>query len=147
MPGCSWKFAVLSIVVQKICLQVYSLDARVAKFVNRVLAQQIFWALQNSYCGNEDSLSAWHIQCRLRRPAEMGINGLLPVLKSITKTKHVSSYQGQRVAVDAYCWLHKGAYSCARELCEGIPTDKWDSRLNYAIFFLQCDRNSWFSSV
>ena len=54
----------------------------------------------------------------------MGIQGLLPVLKSITRPLHVSAFRGQRVAVDAYCWLHRGAYTCSRELCEGIPTDK-----------------------
>lgn len=28
------------------------------------------------------------------------------------------------VAVDAYCLLHRGAYTCARELVEGLPTDR-----------------------
>lgn len=54
----------------------------------------------------------------------MGIQGLLPTLKSITTTIHVSKYSGKRIAIDAYSWLHKGAYSCSRELCEGTPTDK-----------------------
>ncbi len=54
----------------------------------------------------------------------MGIQGLLPCLRSITTAVHVSKYAGRRVAVDAYSWLHKGAYSCSRELCESTPTDK-----------------------
>lgn len=54
----------------------------------------------------------------------MGIQGLLPVLKPITNTVHVSKYRGQKVAVDAYCWLHKAAYCCAEEICEGKFTDK-----------------------
>lgn len=54
----------------------------------------------------------------------MGIQGLLPVLKPITNTIHVSKYRGQKVAVDAYCWLHKAAYCCAEEICEGRYTDK-----------------------
>jgi exonuclease 1 len=54
----------------------------------------------------------------------MGIQGLLPILKDITRPVHLSNYRGQRVAVDAYSWLHKGAYSCSRELVEGVPTDK-----------------------
>jgi exonuclease-1 len=54
----------------------------------------------------------------------MGINGLLQALKPIAKQVHVRQYQGQRVAVDGYSWLHKGAYCCARELCEGLWTDK-----------------------
>ena len=54
----------------------------------------------------------------------MGVVGLLPVLKSIANGAHVSKYSGQRVAIDAYSWLHKGAYACSQELCEGIHTDK-----------------------
>ncbi|KAL0027505.1 hypothetical protein WJX77_006538 [Trebouxia sp. C0004] len=54
----------------------------------------------------------------------MGIQGLLPVVKPITNTVHVSKYRGQKVAVDAYCWLHKAAYCCAEEICEGKFTDK-----------------------
>ena len=54
----------------------------------------------------------------------MGISGLLPVLKSITNGKHISSYAGQRVAIDAYSWLHKGAYSCSQDLCERQHTTK-----------------------
>eukprot|EP00877_Chromochloris_zofingiensis_P012929 jgi/Chrzof1/7890/Cz02g40050.t1 len=55
----------------------------------------------------------------------MGINGLLPALKSIVKQTHVREYKGKKVAVDAYSWLHKGAYCCSRELCEGVWTDKF----------------------
>lgn len=54
----------------------------------------------------------------------MGIQGLLPVLKSITSKVHISKYAQLRVAVDAYCWLHKGAYCCSKELCEGGPADR-----------------------
>lgn len=46
----------------------------------------------------------------------MGITGLLPFLRGIQREVHVSSFRGRRVAVDAYCWLHKGAYSCATQL-------------------------------
>jgi exonuclease-1 len=55
----------------------------------------------------------------------MGIQGLLPNLKSVTQRIHVSQLKGKNVAVDAYCLLHKGAYTCARELVEGIDTDKY----------------------
>ena len=55
----------------------------------------------------------------------MGIQSLLPSLKSITRTIHVGdAYSGKRVAIDSYCWLHRGAYSCSTELVEGIPTEK-----------------------
>lgn len=54
----------------------------------------------------------------------MGVTGLLPQLRSITKRVHISKYRGRTVAVDSYCLLHKGAYSCSRELVEGEPTQK-----------------------
>ena len=53
----------------------------------------------------------------------MGIQGLLPLLKSISDPVHVSSYAGQRVGVDAYAWLHRGAHTCATQLALGQPTD------------------------
>ena len=47
------------------------------------------------------------------------------MLKSIARTLHVGDvYSGKRVAVDSYCWLHRAAYSCSTEICEGTPTDK-----------------------
>lgn len=49
----------------------------------------------------------------------MGIKDFLPQLKSITKRKNIKDYAGQTVAVDGYCWLHQGAYNCAKELCYG----------------------------
>eukprot|EP01122_Echinamoeba_exundans_P010328 TRINITY_DN3842_c0_g1_i1.p1 TRINITY_DN3842_c0_g1~~TRINITY_DN3842_c0_g1_i1.p1 ORF type:complete len:902 (-),score=200.96 TRINITY_DN3842_c0_g1_i1:136-2841(-) len=55
----------------------------------------------------------------------MGIPGLLPALASVTRPAHVQEYRGQTVAVDAYVWLHRGAYACSSELCLGIPTDKY----------------------
>ncbi len=54
----------------------------------------------------------------------MGIQGLLPHLKGCSRSIHVRDYKGRKVVVDGYSWLHKGAYTCARELCEGIYTDR-----------------------
>jgi exonuclease-1 len=54
----------------------------------------------------------------------MGIAGLLPCLKSISSPVHVRTYRGTKAVVDGYSWLHKGAYTCARDLCEGIYTDR-----------------------
>jgi exonuclease-1 len=53
----------------------------------------------------------------------MGISGLLPLLSSITTDAHISQFANKKVAIDIYCWLHKGAYSCSTELCQNIPTD------------------------
>lgn len=46
----------------------------------------------------------------------MGIYGLLPSIKSIQKSKHVRDFKGLTVAIDSYCWLHKGSYGIAHEL-------------------------------
>eukprot|EP00466_Bigelowiella_natans_P003631 jgi/Bigna1/87753/estExt_fgenesh1_pg.C_230201 len=55
----------------------------------------------------------------------MGINGLLPLLKPVSERIHIKRFKGETVAVDASCWLHRGAYVCATELCLGIPTAKY----------------------
>ncbi|KAJ3868928.1 exodeoxyribonuclease 1 [Lentinula novae-zelandiae] len=60
----------------------------------------------------------------------MGIQGLLPALKSIQNTRHLSEFSGQTIAVDAYVWLHKGVFTCATELATGILTHKY---VNYAM--------------
>ncbi|GAV82235.1 XPG_N domain-containing protein/XPG_I domain-containing protein [Cephalotus follicularis] len=54
----------------------------------------------------------------------MGIQGLLPLLKSIMVPVHIKDLEGCCVAVDTYSWLHKGALSCSRDLCKGLPTTK-----------------------
>ncbi|XP_006761406.1 PREDICTED: exonuclease 1 [Myotis davidii] len=54
----------------------------------------------------------------------MGIQGLLQFLKDASEPIHVRKYKGQVVAVDTYCWLHKGAIACAEKLAKGEPTDK-----------------------
>ncbi|CAI9729796.1 exonuclease 1-like isoform X1 [Octopus vulgaris] len=54
----------------------------------------------------------------------MGITGLLPFLKKIHVPTNISQFQGATVAVDVYCWLHKGAFSCAEKLAFGEDTDQ-----------------------
>lgn len=68
----------------------------------------------------------------------MGISGLLPLLKNITRNVHISQYANQRVAIDAYCWLHRGAYSCSTELCQNIPTVKY---INFCVSRVQLLRS------
>ncbi|NWU07581.1 EXO1 Exonuclease, partial [Cephalopterus ornatus] len=53
----------------------------------------------------------------------MGIQGLLQFIKEAAEPSHVKKYRGLTVAVDTYCWLHKGAYACAEKLARGEPTD------------------------
>ncbi|KIY48791.1 PIN domain-like protein [Fistulina hepatica ATCC 64428] len=55
----------------------------------------------------------------------MGISGLLPALKSIQITKHLSEFAGETVAVDGYVWLHKAVYTCATELATGKETHRY----------------------
>ncbi|CAM9465207.1 unnamed protein product [Scytosiphon promiscuus] len=55
----------------------------------------------------------------------MGISGLLPFLKSVTYPIHISEYRGLTAGIDAYCWLHRGAFSCGTELCTGVATDRY----------------------
>uniref|UniRef100_A0A453S9B4 Exonuclease 1 n=1 Tax=Aegilops tauschii subsp. strangulata TaxID=200361 RepID=A0A453S9B4_AEGTS len=47
----------------------------------------------------------------------MGIPNLLRFMKPFIEPVHIKKYAGQRVGIDAYSWLHKGAYSCSMELC------------------------------
>ena len=54
----------------------------------------------------------------------MGINGLLKALHPLSSDVHVSEYANQRVGVDAYVWLHKGAFSCSTEICLSLPADR-----------------------
>ncbi|XP_046985139.1 exonuclease 1 isoform X1 [Schistocerca americana] len=55
----------------------------------------------------------------------MGIQGLIPFLKKCTRSAHISHFSGQCVAIDAYCWLHKGAYACVEKLARGEPCDAY----------------------
>lgn len=53
----------------------------------------------------------------------MGISGLLPFLKKSSVNTNVRQFKGKTVAIDAYCWLHKGAFSCAEKIVKGEKTD------------------------
>ncbi|KAL1769992.1 exonuclease 1 isoform X1, partial [Sigmodon hispidus] len=55
----------------------------------------------------------------------MGIQGLLQFIKDASEPINVKKYKGQAVAVDTYCWLHKGAIACAEKLAKGEPTDRY----------------------
>ncbi|KAL0964402.1 hypothetical protein UPYG_G00323340 [Umbra pygmaea] len=56
---------------------------------------------------------------------KMGISGLLQFLKDASEPVNISKFKGQTVAVDTYCWLHKGAFSCAEKLAKGEQTDQY----------------------
>ncbi|XP_035892248.1 exonuclease 1 [Anopheles stephensi] len=53
----------------------------------------------------------------------MGITGLLPFLEKASSACHLRELRGKCVAIDTYCWLHRGAFACAERLARGEPTD------------------------
>ncbi|KAJ2979004.1 hypothetical protein NUW58_g7316 [Xylaria curta] len=55
----------------------------------------------------------------------MGIQGLLPLLKSIHRPTELKKFSGETFGVDVYGWLHRGAIACAIELAQGKPTQKY----------------------
>ncbi|KAF6176127.1 hypothetical protein GIB67_000221, partial [Kingdonia uniflora] len=61
----------------------------------------------------------------------MGIKDLLKVMKPFITPIHIKSYSGKRVGIDAYSWLHKGAYSCSLELCLDVGSVKKMRYINY----------------
>uniref|UniRef100_A0A1I8JEL4 Exonuclease 1 n=1 Tax=Macrostomum lignano TaxID=282301 RepID=A0A1I8JEL4_9PLAT len=64
----------------------------------------------------------------------MGITGLLPYLKASGRPISIRELAGQTVAVDTYCWLHKGAYACAEKLGSGQDTDQY---VHYCMRYLR----------
>ncbi|CAH2037054.1 unnamed protein product [Thlaspi arvense] len=63
----------------------------------------------------------------------MGIKDLLRFMKPYILPIHIQKYAGKRVGIDAYSWLHKGAYSCSMELC--LDTDG-KKKLRYIDYFM-----------
>ncbi|PIM97826.1 Exodeoxyribonuclease I [Handroanthus impetiginosus] len=61
----------------------------------------------------------------------MGINSLLKFIKPYVEPVHINKYSGKRVGIDAYSWLHKGAYSCSMELSLDLEGDKKYQFLRY----------------
>ncbi|XP_049874558.1 exonuclease 1 isoform X2 [Pectinophora gossypiella] len=53
----------------------------------------------------------------------MGITGLIPFLEKASRRANVDEFSGCTVAIDSYCWLHKGAFACADKLVRGEDTD------------------------
>ncbi|GAB1869700.1 Exonuclease 1 [Camponotus japonicus] len=55
----------------------------------------------------------------------MGITGLLPFLEKSSKRTNIKEFSGSVVAIDSYCWLHKGVFSCAEKLMMGQTTNAY----------------------
>ncbi|TWU78216.1 Rad2 nuclease [Metarhizium rileyi] len=67
----------------------------------------------------------------------MGVSGLLPLLKSIQRPTELKKCSGDTLAVDAYGWLHRAAYSCAVELGQGKPTTRYVNAAMHRVRMLQ----------
>ena len=65
-----------------------------------------------------------HITNKFLVDSILTCTGLLPLLKSIHKPKHLRDFAGQVIGVDAYGWLHRGTIACAIELAQNKPTRK-----------------------
>ncbi|KAL0113775.1 hypothetical protein PUN28_012710 [Cardiocondyla obscurior] len=57
----------------------------------------------------------------------MGITGLLPFLEKSSAKKNIKEFSGCTVAIDSYCWLHKGVFSCADKIMMGETTNAYVS--------------------
>lgn len=64
----------------------------------------------------------------------MGITGLIPFLEKASAKVHLKDLKGTTVAVDSYCWLHKGVFSCAEKIVRGEDTDLY---VQYCMKFVQ----------
>jgi exonuclease-1 len=54
----------------------------------------------------------------------MGVDSLLPFVSTAMSDAHISDFRGETLAVDASCWLHRGAHACTTELALGQPTGR-----------------------
>jgi exonuclease-1 len=66
----------------------------------------------------------------------MGIAGLLPLLKPITRDSHISNYANRRVAIDGYAWMHKSIHGCCAELSRVNNSQQWVTYCLYLIDML-----------
>jgi len=69
---------------------------------------------------------------------QMGIQGLLPFLKKASRQANVKEFRGCTVAIDSYCWLHRGAFACAEKLAMG---EKTDQSVGYCFFLKNICKN------
>ena len=58
----------------------------------------------------------------------MGIQGLLKECENVLKDRYLSEFQGLRIAVDGYVWLHRAVYFGAAHLAK---EQKTTSHINY----------------
>lgn len=54
--------------------------------------------------------------------SEMGIQGLIPFCEQATSPMVIAEIKGKTVAIDSYCYLHRGAYGCSDKIVKNIKT-------------------------
>ncbi|EDV30856.1 uncharacterized protein Dana_GF14831 [Drosophila ananassae] len=64
----------------------------------------------------------------------MGITGLIPFVEKASSKLQLKDIRGTTVAVDTYCWLHKGVFGCAEKLARGEDTDVY---IQYCLKYVQ----------
>jgi len=57
--------------------------------------------------------------------AVMGIKGLLLAVNDTFQRKHLREFANKTAAIDGYAWLHKGCFTCAKQLACGERTDAY----------------------
>jgi exonuclease-1 len=65
----------------------------------------------------------------------MGILGLISELLPLASSVHLSQFRNKAIGIDGYCWLHRSAYSCAAEIVQNKPTNRY---LNFLRDMLNC---------
>lgn len=50
----------------------------------------------------------------------MGIQRLLPLLRSISRPRHLSEYRGEIAGIDGHVWLHRSIYTDAEKYATGV---------------------------
>lgn len=63
----------------------------------------------------------------------MGIQGLIPFCDKATKPTTLAEMRGKTVAVDSYCYLHRGAYAVSDKLIKNIKTT---SHIDYCMKYV-----------
>ena len=75
----------------------------------------------------------------------MGIKRLLHFVKEAMEDIHVRQYAGKRVAVDTYCWIHRGCFGCAEQVVrDDLDTDVY---VNYCMKFVEMLRRAGVTPV
>ena len=54
----------------------------------------------------------------------MGVHDLLPFVGTAFEEALISQFCGAHLAVDASCWLHRGAHSCAADVANQADCER-----------------------